>query len=68
MTEERKVQDDPVVLEGEDEPPREPAPPIEPYTPNPGPVRGARKAFTVLRVAWAVVVIMFAVVIWAALR
>jgi hypothetical protein len=68
VTEGRKVQDDPVVLEGEDEPPHEPAPPIEPYTPTPGPRRSTRKAFTVLRIAWAVVVIMLAVVVWAALR
>jgi hypothetical protein len=35
MSEERRVQDDPVVLEGEDEVPREDEVPLDPYTPEP---------------------------------
>ena len=39
---EREVQHDPLVIEGEDEAPRQPASPLDPYTPEPGPGRGER--------------------------
>ena len=68
MTEEREVQQDPVVLEGEDEFPRQPAPPLDPYTPEPGPQLGERKAFSVMRWSWLVVVVVVAIVVWAAFR
>jgi hypothetical protein len=68
VTDEREVQDDPVVLEGEDEFPRQPAPPLDPYTPEPGPRRGEKRAFNVLWLAWLVVVVLVAFVVWAALR
>jgi hypothetical protein len=64
----REVQDDPVVLEGEDELPRQPAPPLDPYTPEPTARPGERKAFMVMRWAWLIVLIVVAVVVWAALR
>jgi hypothetical protein len=64
----REVQDDPVVLEGEDDLPRQPAPPLDPYTPEPGARPGERKAFKVMRWAWLIVLIVVAVVVWAALR
>ena len=68
MADEREVQHDPQVLEGEDDVPRQPAPPLDPYTPEPGPRPGERRAFRVMRLAWILVAIAVAVVVWAALR
>jgi hypothetical protein len=65
---ERLVQPDPAVIEGEDEPTRQPAPPLDPYTPEPGPGPGERRAFRALWLAIAVVAIVVAVVLYAALR
>jgi hypothetical protein len=64
----REVQGDPVVLEGEDELPRQPAPPLDPYTPEPGARPGERKAFNAMRWAVLVVIVVVAIIIWAALR
>jgi hypothetical protein len=65
---EREVQHDPQVLEGEDELPRQPSPPRDPFTPEPGPRRGDRRAFGVLRLAWLVVaVVVVAIVVYALL-
>jgi hypothetical protein len=68
MTEERRVQDDPVVLEGEDELPRQPAPPVDPYTPEPGPGPGERRPFLILSATLIVLVVVLALVFWAAVR
>jgi len=65
---EREVQHDPQVLEGEDELPRQPAPPLDPYTPEPGPDRGERRAFRVMRLAWIAVAIAVAIVLIALFR
>ncbi len=65
---EREVQHDPQVLEGEDEPPRQPSPPIDPFTPEPGPGPGERRAFGIMRLAWIVVGIVIVIVVYAALR
>ncbi len=65
---EREVQHDPQVLEGEDELPRQPSPPLDPFTPEPGPGPGERRAFGVMRLAWIVVAIAIVIVIYAALR
>jgi hypothetical protein len=56
------------VIEGEDDFPREPAPPLDPYTPEPGPGPGEGRAFSVLRWAWFPVVIGIGLVLYAALR
>jgi hypothetical protein len=40
------------VIEGEDEVPRQPAPPLDPYTPEPGARPGDRRAFSLMRWAW----------------
>ena len=40
------------VIEGDDEVPRQPAPALDPYTPEPGPRLGDRRAFSILRWAW----------------
>jgi hypothetical protein len=65
---EREVQHDPQVLEGEDELPRQPASPTDPYTPEPGPGPGERRAFGVMRLAWIVLAIAVAIVLIALLR
>jgi hypothetical protein len=66
--EEKPVQDDPLVLEGEDELPRQPSPPIDPYTPEPGPGPGERKPFLVLSITVIVLVVLGAIILWAAIR
>ena len=58
----------PPILDEEDDVPRQPAPPIDPYTPEPGPRPGERRAFQVMRLAVIPVVIALALVVWAALR
>lgn len=63
-----EVQHEPQVLEGDDDSPRQPAPPLDPYTPEPGPRAGDRRAFRTLRLAFIVVAIVVAVVVYAALR
>jgi hypothetical protein len=65
---ERLVQPEPEVLEGDDDLPRQPAPPIDPYTPEPGVGPGERRAFRVLMWAWVPVLVVLALVLWAALR
>lgn len=65
---EKEVQHDPQVLEGEDELPRQPAPPLDPYTPEPGARPGEKKAFRVMRLAFVVIAIVVAVVVYAAIR
>jgi hypothetical protein len=65
---EHEVQHDPQVLEGEDDLPRQPAPPLDPYTPEPGPNRGERRAFRVMRLAAIPLAIVVAIVLIAALR
>jgi hypothetical protein len=65
---ERLVQPEPEVLEGEDELPRQPAPPLDPYTPEPGVGPGERKAFRVLMWAWVPLLVIVAVVVIAAVR
>jgi hypothetical protein len=66
--EERLVQPEPEVLEGEDDLPRQPAPPLDPYTPEPGARPGERKAFRVLMWAWIPVLIVVAILLYAAVR
>ncbi len=65
---EREVQHEPQVLEGEDELPRQPSPPLDPFTPEPGPRSGERRAFRVMWLAILIVLIVVAIVIWAAVR
>ena len=65
---EREVQHDPQVLEGEDDLPRQPTSRRDPFVPEPGPRAGERRAFSVLRLALIPVAVVVAIVIWAALR
>jgi hypothetical protein len=64
----REVQSDPVVMEGEDAAHLEPAPPVEPYTPEPGPRPGERRAFRVLALAFLALAIVVGLLIWVAVR
>lgn len=68
MPEEREVQHEPQVLEGDDELPRQPAGRRDPYTPEPGASPGERRAFRLLPWAWIVVLAVAAIVLYAALR
>jgi hypothetical protein len=65
MSPEREVQHEPQVLEGEDDLPRQPAAPPDPYTPEPGPRAGEQRAFRMLRWAWIAVAIAVALIVWA---
>jgi hypothetical protein len=47
---------------------RQPSPPLDPYTPEPGPRAGDQRAFRVLRWAWLPVLLMVAIIVWAAVR
>lgn len=69
MTDEpREIQTDPVVIEGDDADHVEPAPPRDPYTPEPGVGPGERRAFRVLMLAFVAIAIVAAILIWAAVR
>jgi hypothetical protein len=65
----RDVQRDPEVLEGEDDVPRMPASPVDPFTPELHARAGEGRAFIVLRLAWIpIVIVVIAIVIWAVTR
>ena len=68
MDEEREVQHEPQVLEGEDDVPRQPTSHRDPFVPEPGPRAGERRAWGVMRFAWIPIAIVVVVVIWAAIR
>jgi hypothetical protein len=56
------------VVEGEDEYPVQPVPPIDPYTPEPGPRAGEERAFNVLRWAWIPIAIAALLILIALIR
>ncbi len=62
------VDPDAGVIEGEDDIPRQPAPPIDPYTPEPGPRPGEQRAFRVMRWAWVPLIVVAAIIVIALLR
>ncbi len=64
----RDVQTDPVVVEGDDESHVEPAPPLDPYTPEPGARPGERRAFNVLALTFVALAVVAGIIIWAAVR
>jgi hypothetical protein len=68
MDEEREVQHEPQVLEGEDDIPRQPTAQRDPFTPEPGPRPGEQKAFRVLPLALIAIGIAVLIVIVAAVR
>ena len=51
------------VIEGDDEIPHQPAPELDPYTPEPGPGPGERRAFSVLRWAWLPIAVTVAAIV-----
>jgi hypothetical protein len=56
------------VIEGEDEFPVEPAPPLDPYTPDTGPGPGEERAYRVLRLAWVPIGIAVLLIVIALFR
>ena len=56
------------VVEGVDDFPVEPAPPLDPYTPEPGPGPGEQRAFNVLRWAWVPIIIAVLLIVIALVR
>ena len=56
------------MLEGEDDVPRQPSPPLDPYTPEPGPSPGERRAFKLLPLAWIVVFVLAGIILYAVFR
>jgi hypothetical protein len=68
MDEEREVQHEPQVLEGEDDIPRQPTPQRDPFIPEPGPRPGEQRAFRVLPLALIAIAIVVVIVIVAAVR
>ena len=57
------------MLEGDDDGfLHQPASPLDPYTPEPGPAPGEARAFRVMRLALIPIAIVVAIVIYAALR
>jgi hypothetical protein len=68
LAEEREIQHEPQVLEGEDDVPRQPSSDRDPFVPEPGPRPGERRAFRVLPAAWILVAVAVGFVIWAIVR
>jgi hypothetical protein len=68
MERERQVQDEPQVLEGEDELPRQPTARRDPYTPEPGPTPGQRRAFRLLPLVWLVVLVLAGIILYLVFR
>jgi hypothetical protein len=68
VSDERLVQQEPEVLEGDDDLPRQPSSHRDPYVPEPGPRPGEQRAFAWMRWAWVPVLVVVAIVVIAALR
>ncbi len=64
----RVEQPEPPVLTGDDELPRQPSPPLDPYTPAPHPPVGERREWARMRLALIPIAIAVGIVIWAAVR
>jgi hypothetical protein len=65
---EELVQPEPQVLAGDDDLPRQPTSQRDPFVPEPAPRPGERKAFGVMRWAWIPILVVVALVVYAALR
>ena len=65
---ERLVQPEPQVLEGEDDVPRQPTSARDPFVPEPAPRPGEQRAWRTMRLALLPLLIVVAVVVYAALR
>ena len=62
------VEPDAGVMEGDDEIPRQPAPPLDPYTPEPGPRPREQRAFNLMRWAWAPILVAALLILIALVR
>jgi hypothetical protein len=52
-------------MQREREPGQEPHPPADPYTPEPGPTPGERRAFRILPLAWIAVAVLAGIILYA---
>jgi hypothetical protein len=68
MATERQTENEPQVTAGDDELPRQPTPPLDPYTPEPGPTPGVRRAFKLLPLVWVVVLVLAGIILYAVFR
>jgi hypothetical protein len=68
MAPERQLQREPQVFEGDDEVPRQPAERLDPYTPEPAPTPGQRRAFRLLPWVWLVVLVLAGIILYAVFR
>jgi hypothetical protein len=64
----REVEHEPQVLEGDDQILRQPASPIDPYTPEPHARPGERRAWATMRLAWIPILVVVALIVWATVR
>ena len=62
------VEPDAGVVVGDDQIPHQPAPPLDPYTPEPGPGPGEQRAFNVMRLAWIPILIAVVIIVIALFR
>jgi hypothetical protein len=65
---ERIVDPEAGVVEGEDEYPVQPTPPLDPYTPDTGPDPGEERAYRVMRWAWVPLIVVVLLILIALLR
>jgi len=65
MEREHQIQDEPQILEGDDELPRQPSARRDPYTPEPGPSPGERRAFRLLPLVWIVLLVLAGIILYA---
>ena len=63
-----EVEAEPLVVEGEDDLPRQPTSHRDPFVPEPGPRPGERRAFRVMLWSLLPIAIVVGIVIWAAVR
>jgi hypothetical protein len=56
------------VVEGEDDFPVQPSPPLDPYTPDTGPGPGEERAYRILRWAWVPIIVSVLLILLALLR
>jgi hypothetical protein len=68
MSEDERQQPDREQFEGEDRLLGGPAPPRDPYTPEPGPGPGEQRAFNLMRWAWVPLLIIAFVILIALVR
>lgn len=66
--EERQIQPEPQVLEGDDELPRQPTSPRDPFVPEPYARPGEQRAWRTMRLALIPIAIAIAIVLVALLR